>query len=249
MDGTPNAPSRVSLKAPEPTRSAGFWNKGIDGSRPVSGSSVRSTFARLSVLLCIAFVSGSLLGFSAARAGAEPLEMPGPIVEYPATTRFRLVPVEQTHYVRFAREFFAGAGSHYVRDSRGAPFAHAILAGRHRITGGAVPDLVLMVVPLVRPCCDLAEVDAIVFERRDKQWHKSITTQGFGTAHEGALLALVSPIVGVTYPGGSPDDIDPPFWVPPMRDSRRTIVWNDGGMFWNGSKWEFFCWRQCGERG
>lgn len=194
-------------------------------------------------------MSGSLSGFPTKRAAAEQLEIPGPAVEYPATTSFHLVPVERTRYARFAREFFAGEGKRYLRDSLGNPFAFAILAGRHRINGGAEPDLVLMVVPLVRQCCDKAEVNVVTFTRHEGKWSNPEWTQGFGTARGGFLLALVSPIVGVTYSGNFREIISPPFWVPPMRDGRRTIIWNDGGMFWNGHEWDIFCWRRCDENG
>jgi hypothetical protein len=196
-------------------------------------------------------LSGSLLGFPAARIGAEPLEMPGPIVEYPATTRFRLVPVEQTRYVRFAKAFFAEEGRIHLIDGSGSPLVdgYKILAGRHRVSGASEADLILMIVPLKRERYGPPELGALVFRKAGGSWHPEAEVSGYGVPGKGSIRALVSPIVGVTYRGDPPDDIDPPFWVPPMRDGRRTIVWNDEGMFWNGSKWEFFCWRQCGERG
>ncbi|MFM7344918.1 MAG: hypothetical protein ACKO1J_06070 [Tagaea sp.] len=196
-------------------------------------------------------MSGGLFGFPAKRAAAEQLEVPGPVVEYPAHTEFRLIPVTRTPYARFAREFFSGEGKDYLFDLFGRPFGerYVVLAGRHRITGGAVPDLVLMVVPLERIPYDPPEVSAIVFKNIEAAWRLETGAWGYGTAYGGSVSALVSPVVGVTYRYDGPDDIDPPFWVPPMRDGRRTIIWNDGGKFWNGIEWKSFCWRRCDERG
>ncbi|MFM7347187.1 MAG: hypothetical protein ACKO1J_17680, partial [Tagaea sp.] len=63
-----------------------------------------------------AVMSGSLFGFPTTRAAAEQLEVPGPAVEYPAYTEFRLFPVARTRYARFARAFFAGEGRRYTLD-------------------------------------------------------------------------------------------------------------------------------------
>lgn len=216
---------------------------------PITGSG-RSVCANVVRLLLAAVVSGGLLGLPVTRAAAEQLEVPGPAVEYPAYTAFRLFPVARTRYANFARAFFAGEGRRYTLDRDGNPFEHAILAGRHRVSGGTEADLILMVVPLVRRRGELAEVAAMIFPRHEGQWQKYEWTQGFGTPRDGSLLALVSPVVGVTYNNnGTADDIDPPFWVPPMRDGRRTIIWNGDGMFWDGAEWRSFCWRRCGELG
>lgn len=224
---------------------------GTEQSKPDCGSSGRSIFAKAFSHLAAVLVSGGLLGFPATHLAAQSLEVPGPIVEYPAHTEFRLIPVERTRDARFARRFFAEEGKNYLFDLFGRSFGnrYVVLAGRHRITGGAVPDLVLMVVPLDRIRYDPPEVKVIVLKSIGSSWRVEIGTWGYGTARGGSVSALVSPVVGVTYSGEPPDDIDPPFWVPPIRDGRRTIIWNDEGMFWNGSEWKFFCWRRCGERG
>lgn len=106
-----------------------------------------------------------------------------------------------------------------------------------------------MIDPLTRERYAPPEVTALVFRKAGNSWRLETSASGYGRPRDGVIRALVSPIVGVTFSGHLRLDIDPPFWVPPMRDGRRTIVWNGDGMFWNGSEWAFFCWRRCDERG
>lgn len=251
MIGIPIAPSQASRMKRKNLRTGKNSKTGTNESKPAYASSGRLVFADVVRFLLATVVSGSFYGFPTTRVAAEQLEVPGPVVEQPAYTEFRLVPIDSTRYARFARKFFGREGKDYLFDLFGRSFGdrYVVLAGRHRITGGAVPDLVLMVVPLERIRYDPPEVNVAIFKRIENAWRLEAGTWGYGRQGYGVIRALVSPVVGVTYRYDGPDDIDPPFWVPPMRDGRRTIIWNDGGMFWDGAEWKSFCWRRCDERG
>lgn len=114
--------------------------------------------------------------------------------------------------------------------------------GRSKIAPGPEPQILFL---LTGPRdCRQNQCKGFAITKVDDTWVELTAVLGFVDGAFGVVYLATEPIPArllnpETY------DYDIAETIAPENEGRRTIVWNEEGYYWNGTRWRVFCWQRC----
>jgi hypothetical protein len=114
--------------------------------------------------------------------------------------------------------------------------------GRSRIAPGPEPQILFL---LTGPKdCWQGECVGFAITKTADDWVELTDLAGFVEGDFGTVKLATAPIPArLLNPETYEHDIAA--IVEPENEGRRTLVWKEGGYYWTGIKWDWYCWQRC----
>jgi hypothetical protein len=131
-----------------------------------------------------------------------------------------------------------GIGTHYDIEMA--------FVGRSKIAPSSEPQILVLLIDPNEP---------LNFRRGGTRPGFAITKTGDEWVELTGLYGYVDGAFGIVYVATEPfparlfnpktDEYDIAIIVNPENEGRRTLIWGESGLYWNGTKWDSYCWRPC----
>jgi hypothetical protein len=114
--------------------------------------------------------------------------------------------------------------------------------GRGRIAPGPEPQILFI---LTQPSdYRQGQYPGFAITKSGGEWIALTGLYGFVDGAFGVVYLATEPIPARLF-NSETYEIDIAAVVAPENEGRRTLVWNENGFYWNGAKWDWYCWRRC----
>jgi hypothetical protein len=174
--------------------------------------------------------------------GAPPLPFNTPV---PKTIGVVLRPIAGDPDARILRAY-AERNHEKIRARFGSAAAdydiETAFVGRSKIAPGPEPQILFLLTG-PRDCLQ-NQCTGFAITKADDTWVELTAVSGFVHGAFGVVYLATEPIPARLF---NPEtyEYDIAAIVEPENEGRRTLVWNEGGLYWNGYKWAWHCWQRC----
>jgi hypothetical protein len=173
--------------------------------------------------------------------GAPPLPFNSPV---PKTISVVLRPIAKDPDAEIVRAFTA-RNSQKILNRFGVTKDFDIetaLVGRGRIAPGLEPQILfLLIQPSENP---QGQYPGFAITKTGGEWVELTSLWGYFDGAFG-IVNLATESFPVRLFNPETDEHDIAATITPENEGRRTLVWEEGGLYWNGTKWASYCWRPC----
>jgi len=114
--------------------------------------------------------------------------------------------------------------------------------GRGKIAPGPESQILFL---LTQPYdCNRNQCKGFAITKTSDEWIEVTALRGFVDGAFGVVYLATEPIPARLF---NPEtyEHDIAAVVAPENEGRRTLVWNEGGLYWNGTEWDWYCWQRC----
>ena len=113
--------------------------------------------------------------------------------------------------------------------------------GRSRIAPGAEPQILILLTGA--DDCWNGSCAGYAIEKVGNEWVELTDLRGFVDGGFGFVALAAEPILARLRNAVTLEN-DTTATIEPVNDGRRTLIWNDRGYTWSGTRCRIFCWRE-----
>lgn len=117
--------------------------------------------------------------------------------------------------------------------------------GRSKIAPSSEPQILVLLIDPNEPLNYRRGLrQGFAITKTGDEWVALTDFFGFLDGAFGVVYVVTEPIPARLF-NPKTYEYDIAAMIAPKNEGRRTLVWNESGLYWNGIEWDSYCWRPC----